>query len=84
MGSPHTIDVCKNCGDPVIQWNNTGNWEHLGSATMDQAQSRAYQSGSSSNNYANATICHHPRLAVEQNSVSTRNTANYRTVTKKS
>ena len=36
MGSPHTIDVCGNCKEPIIQWNNTGAWEHLGSANMNQ------------------------------------------------
>jgi hypothetical protein len=84
MGSPNTIDVCKNCGNPVIQWNNTGAWEHLNSATMDQAQSRAYQNGAKSVNLANATLCGTPRLVVEQNSVAGRTNANYRTATKKS
>jgi hypothetical protein len=28
MGTPHTIDICKNCGEPVIQYNNTGAWKH--------------------------------------------------------
>ncbi len=28
MGTPHTIDVCKNCGEPVIWYNNTGAWKH--------------------------------------------------------
>lgn len=79
MGATHTIDVCKNCGDPVIQWNNTGAYEHLGSATMDQALSRKYHGGAT-----NATICNNPRLLVEQNSVSTRTAANYRTATKRS
>lgn len=83
MAANHTIDVCKNCGEPVIQWNNTGSWEHLGSATLDQAMSRAYQTGSKSVNLSNATICHTPRLVVEQNSVAGR-TVSYRTALKKS
>jgi hypothetical protein len=84
MGSPHTIDVCKNCGEPVVQWNNTGSWEHLGSARMDQAESRAFRTGSKSHNQSNATLCNSPRLVVEQNSVAGRTNANYRTATKKS
>ena len=84
MGSPHTIDVCKNCGESVIQWNNTGAWEHLGSADFDQAKSRAYQSGAKSVNLSNGTLCHAPRLAVEKSSVASRTDANYRTATKKS
>jgi hypothetical protein len=28
VGTPHTIDICKNCGEPVIQYNNTGAWKH--------------------------------------------------------
>lgn len=28
MGTPHTVDVCKNCGEPVIHYNNTGAWKH--------------------------------------------------------
>lgn len=28
MGTPHTIDQCVNCGEPVIQYNNTGSWKH--------------------------------------------------------
>ena len=84
MGSPHTIDVCKNCGEPVIQWNNTGSWEHLGSARMDQTESRAYHSGSKSVNLSNATLCATPRLAVEKSSIAGKTDANYRTATKKS
>lgn len=84
MATNHTIDVCKNCGEPVIQWNNTGNWEHLGSGQLDQNMSRAYQSGNKSVNLSNATLCHTPRLSIEKASVPTRTDANYRTATKKS
>lgn len=84
MGNPHTTDVCKNCKEPIVQWNNTGAWEHLGSATMDQALSRAYKTGAQSFNQSNATICNNPRLLVEQASVSGRTNANYRTATKSS
>lgn len=28
MGTPHTVDICKNCGEPIIQYNNTGAWKH--------------------------------------------------------
>lgn len=28
MGTPNTVDVCANCGEPVIQYNNTGAWKH--------------------------------------------------------
>lgn len=28
MGTPNTVDVCANCGEPVIQYNNTGSWKH--------------------------------------------------------
>lgn len=28
MGTPHTIDICVNCGEPVIWYNNTGAWKH--------------------------------------------------------
>lgn len=28
MGVPDTIGQCKNCGEPVIQYNNTGAWRH--------------------------------------------------------
>ena len=79
MGSPHTIDVCGNCKEPIIQWNNTGAWEHLGSATMDQAQSRAYVPNAKGEGHL---VCAHPRLEVEQKTVSTRTTANYRTAKK--
>jgi hypothetical protein len=84
MGATHTIDVCKNCGEPVIQWNNTGNWEHLNSARLDQNESRTYHSGAGSINLSNATICNNPRLAVEKNSIAGKTDANYRTATKKS
>jgi hypothetical protein len=84
MGTPHTINVCKNCGEPVIQWNNTGPWEHLGSGTMDQAQSRTFVTGSKSHNQVNGSICNSPRLAAEKNSVAGRTDANYRTATPKS
>lgn len=79
MGSPHTIDVCGNCRNPIIQWNNTGPWEHLAAGTMDQAKSRAYVNNAK---HEGATICANPRLLVEQNSNPTRNTANYRTAKK--
>lgn len=84
MGSPHTTDQCKNCGNPIVQWNNTGPWEHLSSAILDQAQSRAYQSGAKSTNLANGTLCANPRLVVEQKSVAGRTDANYRTAQRKS
>lgn len=84
MGTPNTIDVCKNCGNPVIRWNNAGAWEHLGSANPDQAQSRAYITGSKSHNQSNATLCNNPRLKVEQESVAGRTAGNYRTATPKS
>ena len=86
MGTPHTINQCKNCGEPVIQWNNTGAWEHLNSATVDQNLSRAYASGAKSLNAGTppaATICVNPRLATETASVSGRTNANYRTATPK-
>lgn len=84
MGSPHTTDICGNCHEPVIQWNNTGAWEHLNSATMDQAQSRAYASGAKSlSGNANATLCVNPQLATEQASVAGRTAGNYRTAKKK-
>lgn len=28
MGVPNTVDICTNCGEPVIQYNNTGAWKH--------------------------------------------------------
>jgi hypothetical protein len=84
MAGNHTIDVCKYCGDPVIQWNNTGAYEHLNSARLDQAESRAYHSGAQSINLANATLCNSPRLAVEKSSTSGKTDANSRTATKKS
>lgn len=28
MGTPNTVSVCSNCGEPVIQYNNTGAWKH--------------------------------------------------------
>lgn len=28
MGTPNTVDICTNCGEPVIQYNNTGAWKH--------------------------------------------------------
>lgn len=28
MGTPNTHDVCANCGEVVIQYNNTGAWQH--------------------------------------------------------
>lgn len=83
MGTPHTIDICGNCHEPVIQWNNTGAWEHLNSATMDQAQSRAYVSGAKSFTQTNGTVCPNPKLLIEQNSSPSRTTANYRTAKKK-
>lgn len=87
MGSPNTIDVCKNCKEPIIQWNNTGAWEHLNSADADQTKSRAYASGAKSLNVGTppaATICVNPRLATETASVAGRTNANYRTATKSS
>lgn len=82
MGQPHTTNICKNCGNPIVQWNNTGAWEHLNSGVLDQTQSRAYQSGAKSTNLNNATLCSNPRLVVEQQSVSGR-TNTYRTATPK-
>ena len=29
MGTPNTIDICANCGEPVEWPNNTGAWIHL-------------------------------------------------------
>lgn len=86
MGTPHTIDICGNCHEPVIQWNNTGAWEHLNSANMDQAQSRSYASGAKSlavGTPGAATTCVNPKLKIEQDSVASRTTANYRTAKKK-
>ena len=82
MGSPHTIDICANCREPIIQWNNTGAWEHLASATMDQARSRAQQPGAKSRNLSNATICHSAERAKEVTNKSGKNDGNYRTATK--
>lgn len=28
MGVPNTVSECTNCGEPVIQYNNTGPWKH--------------------------------------------------------
>lgn len=28
MGVPNTVSICANCGEPVIQYNNTGAWKH--------------------------------------------------------
>ncbi len=28
MGVPNTVSECVNCGEPVIQYNNTGAWRH--------------------------------------------------------
>lgn len=28
MGTPNTVNQCANCGEPVIQYNNTGAWKH--------------------------------------------------------
>ena len=84
MGTPNTINICKNCGEPIIQWNNTGAWEHLSSARQDQAESRAYHTGGKSSNLVNATLCNNPRLLVEKNSTSGRTDANYRTATPRS
>ena len=83
MGSPHSTDICANCREPIVQWNNTGAWEHLSSARMDQAESRAYHTGGKSSNLSNATICNNPRLLVEKNSIAGKTDANYRTATPK-
>lgn len=80
MGNPHSIDVCDNCREPIIQWNNTGNWEHLGSGVLDQTISRAHVNGAKSG--IPATICSSPKKLIEQNSVASRNDANYRTAKK--
>jgi hypothetical protein len=80
MGSPHTTDICGNCGETIVQWNNTGAWEHLASARMDQTESRAYVTNAKGEGHL---ICSHPRKLVEQNSVAARNTANYRTALKR-
>lgn len=79
MGSPHTVDICGNCREPIIQWNNTGAWEHLAAGTMDQAKSRAQVSNAKGEGHL---ICATPKLLVEQNTVPSRNTANYRTAKK--
>ncbi len=84
MGSPHTIDICKFCHNPVIQWNNTGSWEHLASANMDQAQSRAYQTGGKSTNLSNATLCNSPQIATVIANTAGKTNGNSRTATKKS
>lgn len=59
MGTPHTIDICKNCGEKVIQWNNTGSWEHLGGATLDQTHSRNMRTGTKNGIAATACILPH-------------------------
>lgn len=82
MGSPHSTDICANCRNPIVQWNNTGAWEHLNSATMDQAKSRAYQTGSKSVDLSNGTVCNSPHRAVEQASKQGKTVANYRTAAK--
>lgn len=80
MGSPHTIDVCGSCKEPIIQWNNTGAWEHLGSANyLNQTESRAYVANAKSEGHL---VCATPRLKIEQESVSSRTTGNYRTAKK--
>ena len=70
MGNPDTHDVCKNCGDPVKQINNTGPYVHIPSHVKGTG--------------IPDTECVTPRLRVEQASVAGRTTANYRTATKKS
>lgn len=84
MAANHTIDICKYCGEPVIQWGNVGAWEHLGSGTLNQAESRVMRTGSKSHNQVNATLCNSPRLLVEKNSIAGKTDANTRTATKKS
>lgn len=69
MGSPDTYDICKNCGDPVKQVNNTGAYVHVVSHAKNGIPD---------------TDCVNPRLVVEQNSVAGRTPANYRQATKKS
>lgn len=80
MGTPHTVDVCANCREPIVQWDNTGAWEHLGSATMDKDKSRAQRTGSK--NGIAATICNSPKKKIEQDTVAGRTDANYRTAKK--
>lgn len=80
MGTPNTTDICDNCHEPIIQWNNIGNWEHLGSADANQAKSRAYVANASTGEAA--TICASPKKRHEQVTVSGRTTANYRTAKK--
>jgi hypothetical protein len=79
MGSPHTTDICDNCREPIIQWNNTGAWEHLGSARMDQTESRAYIANAKTEGHL---ICANPRKKVEQDNTNGRTNANYRTAKK--
>lgn len=80
MGSPHTIDVCGNCKEPIIQWNNTGSWEHVGSANyLNQAESRAYVTNAKGEGHL---ICASPFKKVEQDTVASRTTGNYRTAKK--
>lgn len=79
MGNPHTTDICGNCREPIVQWNNTGAWEHLASATMDQTKSRAYVANAKSEG---ATVCASPKKKIEQDTVASRTTANYRTAKK--
>lgn len=80
MGTPHTVDVCANCREPIIQWDNTGAWEHLGSADANKDKSRAYLTGAKSGNPA--TICNSPKKKIEQDTVAGRTNANYRTAKK--
>lgn len=37
MGSPNTVDQCVNCGEPVIQYNNTGAWKHYPEHPLNNA-----------------------------------------------
>ena len=82
MGSPHTVDICANCREPIVQWNNTGAWEHLSSATMDQTKSRVQQRGSKSRNLNNGVLCHSAEKAKEVLNKSGKTDANWRTATK--
>lgn len=81
MGSPHTTDICGYCGEPIIQWNNTGNWEHLGSAEMDQTKSRAYLPNAKTAD--GPTLCSQPKRVQEVASVSGKTNANHRTAKKR-
>lgn len=69
MGTPDTHDVCKYCGEPVKQVNNTGPYVHIVSHAKNGIPD---------------TECINPRLAVEQKSIAGKTVANSKTATKRS